>query len=67
MLAWLAATRGDACRCGELAAAQTRYEADGILNGMAWAPVSYHLCRAFPKLNVTSRAQPAGPRLPGVA
>jgi DNA-binding CsgD family transcriptional regulator len=38
MLAWIAAARGDAPRCDELAvAAHERYAADGIVNGLAWA------------------------------
>ncbi|MFI7704174.1 LuxR C-terminal-related transcriptional regulator [Nonomuraea sp. NPDC049480] len=38
MLAWIAAARGDADRCAELAAAsQEHYDANGIVNGLAWA------------------------------
>jgi DNA-binding CsgD family transcriptional regulator len=38
MLAWIAAARGEAGRCAELAAASLgHYEANGIVNGLAWA------------------------------
>ncbi|GAA3203912.1 helix-turn-helix transcriptional regulator [Nonomuraea helvata] len=38
MLAWIAAVRGDAGRCAELAAAShAHYDANGIVNGLAWA------------------------------
>lgn len=38
MLAWIAAARGDASRCTELAAAShDHYDANGIVNGLAWA------------------------------
>ncbi|MBB5778622.1 helix-turn-helix transcriptional regulator [Nonomuraea jabiensis] len=38
MLAWIAAARGDADRCAELAAAaHEHYDANGIVNGLAWA------------------------------
>ncbi|MFI7643061.1 AAA family ATPase [Nonomuraea sp. NPDC049400] len=38
MLAWIAAARGDADRCAELAAAShEHYDANGIVNGLAWA------------------------------
>ncbi|GAA2215945.1 LuxR family transcriptional regulator [Nonomuraea monospora] len=37
MLAWIAAARGDSARCAELAAASLeRYDANGIVNGLAW-------------------------------
>lgn len=38
MLAWIAAARGDAARCTELAAASfAHYDTNGIVNGLAWA------------------------------
>ncbi|MEV2273308.1 helix-turn-helix transcriptional regulator [Nonomuraea africana] len=38
ILAWIAAARGDADRCAELAtAAHRHYDANGIVNGLAWA------------------------------
>ncbi|MEV5892082.1 helix-turn-helix transcriptional regulator [Nonomuraea fuscirosea] len=38
MLAWIAAAQGDAGRCAELAADSLgRYDANGIVNGLAWA------------------------------
>ncbi|MFI7131642.1 AAA family ATPase [Nonomuraea sp. NPDC050153] len=38
MLAWIAAARGDSGRCAELAAGSLeRYDANGIVNGLAWA------------------------------